>query len=132
MYGLGTEYKKIAKCAAIHSRTRTPWIAVIAVMLLSMAFALIGDIEMVAEITNFSIFAVFAIVNASLIAIRYKLPPASKGTFRVPLNIGKLPVLALFGIVASLFMLGNLGHIAIVGGALVTIIGYFVFTYVDN
>ncbi len=130
MYGLGNEYPKIGLFSRIHSARKTPWIAVIAVMATSMLFSLIGDIKLIAEITNFSIFVVFAVVNAALIAIRNKLPCPDNRCFRMPLNIKNFPVLSLFGVVTSLFMLANLSYIAIVGGVIISIIGYAVFFFV--
>ncbi|MBM3959216.1 MAG: amino acid permease [SAR202 cluster bacterium] len=48
-------------------RRRTPWIALIVTWLVSICFALIGDLELVAGITNAAILFSFVIVNLALI-----------------------------------------------------------------
>jgi basic amino acid/polyamine antiporter, APA family len=106
----------------VHKKRRTPWIAVISVLLLSSAFAMIGDITIVAELTNFAVFSAFMVVNASLIALRYKSPNL-KRKFKVPLNIGKFPVLPLLGIITCIFMLANLELIVIAGGITLIAVG---------
>jgi len=99
----------------VHEKRRTPWIAVVSVLLLASMFAMIGDITIVAELTNFAVFSAFIVVNASLIALRYKSPNL-KRKFKVPLNIGKFPVLPLLGIITCFFMLANLELSVIAGG----------------
>jgi basic amino acid/polyamine antiporter, APA family len=106
----------------VHKKRRTPWIAVVSVLLLSSAFAMIGDITIVAELTNFAVFSAFMVVNASLIALRYKSPKL-KRKFKVPLNIGKFPVLPLLGIITCIFMLANLELIVIAGGITLIAVG---------
>jgi basic amino acid/polyamine antiporter, APA family len=106
----------------VHKKRRTPWIAIVSVLLLASTFAMIGDITIVAELTNFAVFSAFMVVNASLIALRYKLPNL-KRKFKVPLNIGKFPILPLFGIITCIFMLANLELVVIAGGVALIAVG---------
>jgi APA family basic amino acid/polyamine antiporter len=87
----------------IHFKTKTPWIAVIGIMLASMAFAFVGDIVFVANISVFAIVITFAMVNLSVIVLRYTEPSIER-PFRVPFNIGKFPILPLFGLGFSVYM----------------------------
>ena len=87
----------------IHSKTKTPWIAVIGIFVTSVAFAFIGDIVIVANITVFAIVVTFAMVNLSVILLRYVQPEVER-PFRVPVNIGKFPILPLFGLGATIYM----------------------------
>ena len=73
-------------------------------MFFSMLALAAGGIKEIAMLTDIGIFIVYIFVNLSLIILRYKQPKA-KRLFRSPVNIGKFPVLALFGIIASSFML---------------------------
>lgn len=105
MYGMAKEKSLPHALALVHKRTRTPWLAVLVLMVLTMVFTLIGDIEIVANLTNLFLFITFAAVNLSLILLRYKCKHY-KRNFRCPVNIGKFSVIALLGFLSSLFMLG--------------------------
>jgi len=73
-------------------------------MLLTFLFTVIGDIEIVANLTNLFLFITFASVNLSMIVLRYKLKDR-KRSFRCPVNIGNFPVIPLLGFLSSLGML---------------------------
>ncbi|MBU3896776.1 MAG: APC family permease [Nanoarchaeota archaeon] len=88
----------------IHPIRATPYIAVIITMLVCLAFSLNGNIRVVAEITNMGMFLIFISVNAALIYLRYKMPNV-KRPFKVPFNIGKLPVLPVLGLLFCVYML---------------------------
>ncbi len=103
IYGMARDGALPPILSKVHSKTRTPWIAVVFVMLLSMFFVLLGDIEMVASITSFGVFITFAFVNLCLIWLRYK-EPKLKRSFKAPINIGKFPVSAFLGLVSCALM----------------------------
>ncbi|MBI2105840.1 amino acid permease [Candidatus Woesearchaeota archaeon] len=126
-YGMGHEYKSLKFLSRIHEKRKTPWIAVLIVMLFTMAFALFKDINLVASITDFTIYGTFITVNAALIVSRYKYPNL-KRPFKSPMNIGNFPVLAFLGGVTSFFMLFNLEPKVIIGGIILTIIGYLLYS----
>ena len=81
----------------VHSKTKTPWIAIIGIMLVAIGFSLIGDIVIVANIAVFAVVITFAAVILSLIVLRYTQPNIER-KFKVPVNIGKFPVLPVFGL----------------------------------
>ncbi|NTV24453.1 MAG: amino acid transporter, partial [Nanoarchaeota archaeon] len=93
--------------------TKTPYVAVFASGGLAIAFCFIGDLEKIAELTNFIIFLVFAMINITLIAARYH--KHKKECFHEP-SIGKFPVLALFGLAITLFMITFFLMLMITGG----------------
>lgn len=103
IYGMAKDGALPPILSKVHPKTRTPWVAVICVMLLSMFFVLLGDIELVAGITSFGVFITFAFVNLSLILLRYKKPKL-KRSFKAPINIGKFPVIAFLGLVSCALM----------------------------
>lgn len=107
IYGMAKSNTLPRILATIHPKTRTPWVAIFSLMFLSMLFVLAGDIKIVANLTNFAVFVTFLAINASVIILRYKT--GKKRPFKVPLNIGKFPVLPALGIAFCLFMLGNVG-----------------------
>ena len=105
MYGMAKEKSLPKVLSLIHKRTRTPWVAVLFIMGLTIIFTLIGDIEFVANLTNLFLFITFAAVNLSLIVLRYKCKE-QKRIFKCPVNVGKFPIISFLGLVSSLFMLG--------------------------
>ena len=130
-YGMGREYKSIKFLSKIHKKRNTPWIAILLVMLFTMAFTLFKDINLVASITDFTIYGTFITVNAALIVSRYKYPKL-KRTFRSPVNIGNFPVLAFLGILTSFFMLFHLDIKALIGGFILMIIGYALYSFIKK
>jgi APA family basic amino acid/polyamine antiporter len=102
-YGMAEEKGLPKFISLIDKKTRTPWVAVFLTMLITILFVLIGDIKLVAEIANLSLFIIFAFVNLALILLRYKKPHMER-RFKVPLNIHKFNILAFLGFLSSLFM----------------------------
>ncbi|MCP8315687.1 MAG: amino acid permease, partial [archaeon] len=88
----------------VHKKRGTPWVAILFTMAISSLFALIGDIELVANVTNFTTFLVFFAVNLALISLRRKRIN-KKEAFKSPLTILNVPVLAVFGALSSFIML---------------------------
>jgi basic amino acid/polyamine antiporter, APA family len=88
----------------VHKQTQTPWVAILGVSFFTIIFTLIGDIKIVANITNFFLFLTFIGVNLSLIVLRYKSPKL-KRAFSVPGSIGKIPIIPSLGILTSLGMI---------------------------
>ncbi|MDP1694920.1 MAG: amino acid permease [Candidatus Woesearchaeota archaeon] len=104
IYGMAKEKTLPAFLAEVHPTRKTPHLAILVLMLLTLAFVLIGDIGLVANLTNFFLFATFASVNLSLIVLRYKCKQ-TKRSFRCPGNIGQFSIIAFLGFLSSLFML---------------------------
>ncbi|MEK6852532.1 MAG: amino acid permease [Nanoarchaeota archaeon] len=127
IYGMGKEgfVKKLAK---LHPKTRTPYIAIIVTMLLSLIFAFLGKIKIVAGITDFAIFIIFIAINGSLIYLRYKEPKRKRG-FRVPLSIGRFPVLPLIGIITTSVLIIHLEKIVILAGIFLILLGLLLFEF---
>jgi APA family basic amino acid/polyamine antiporter len=70
----------------------TPWTATLLVTGVAIAFALSGDIALVAQVTNFAIFVLFVAVNASLIRLRFTQPERAR-PFRLAGTIGRVPLI---------------------------------------
>ncbi len=103
LYGMAKSGSLPLLLSKVHSKTKTPWLAVIGIFVTSIAFAFIGDIVIVANITVFAVVITFAMINLSVIVLRYTEPELER-PFRVPLNIGKFPILPLFGFVVTVYM----------------------------
>ena len=103
LYGMAKSNSLPSIFAKIHPKTGTPWIAVIGILVTSVVFALIGDIVIVANIVVFAIVITFAMINLSVILLRY-VKSEDERPFRVPLNVGKFPILPLFGFIITVYM----------------------------
>ena len=115
LYGISEEYKLLKPFNKVHKRFRTPHIAVCTVMIFSIFFTFLEDIGLIAELTNFMLFITFAIINLVVIVLRYKDPLEKRG-FRIPLRIGKFPVLPFLGFLTCIYFLVNLNFEIILGG----------------
>ncbi|HEY5638592.1 MAG TPA: APC family permease [Dehalococcoidia bacterium] len=115
MYGMASTEALPRFLAWVHPGVRTPARAIVICLIISVGFALSGDLGLVAGATNFAIFIGFGAVNASLIVLRYTDPDTPR-PFRVPLNIGRLPVLPVIALASVVFMMANLETNAILIG----------------
>ena len=90
----------------IQKNTRTPWVATFAIMIFTIAAVVLslGNIVMMASLSVFGIFVVFAFVNFSLIWLRFKQPNLIR-TFTSPFKIKKFPILAGIGLLTSIIMI---------------------------
>lgn len=102
IYSMAQKKYLPAVLGSVHEKRRTPHVAIIIVMLLSFLLAIPGDIELIANIANISLFVIFIFVNLAAIILRYTLREERK--FKMPFNIGRFPVLSLMGIVSSAFL----------------------------
>lgn len=85
----------------------TPNYAILAIALIAIAFGLLGNLKLVASISNIFIFIVFGMVNFSLIWFRYKQKGTKKkAPFHIPLNIKNIPVPTLLAFLTILILFG--------------------------
>ena len=134
LYGISIDRALPAIFGAIHQKRKTPWVATIIIGALAAAFVFIGDIGTVANISVFAIIMVFVLVNLSLIWLRYKEPDTER-QFKSPLNIGKFPILAAFGIITPILGIIQLESFVILMGLGVVSSGalfYYVYNKVKN
>lgn len=103
IYGMAKERTLPKILASVHKKTQTPWIAILLFSAVTMLFVFIDDIEFVANLTNLFLFATFAVINLSMIVLRYKMKN-KKRAFRCPVNIGKFSVIAFLGLLTSIGM----------------------------
>ncbi len=122
VYGMAESGSLPGVLALVHPVTRTPWVAVLLAMILSMAFSLLNDIALVANINNFTVFLTFIVINAALIVLRYRRPEAAR-PFKVPFSFGRLPLLPTLGVVFNAFMLLQLSAEVLAIGTGLTILG---------
>ncbi len=103
LYGMAKGGSLPSMLGNIHSKTGTPWIAVIGIFATSVVFVFVGDIVIVANIVVFAVIITFAMINLSVILLRY-VKPDEERPFKVPLNIGKFPIMPLVGFIVTVYM----------------------------
>lgn len=110
--------------ATVGSRAHSPYVAAFAGLVVAGGFSLIGNIGLVASVTDFAVYAIFIAVNLSLIVLRFRAPDAPR-TVRIPLSIGRVPVTPVLGTITVLVMMAYLDASAwVLGfGALATGVG---------
>ncbi|KAF5078026.1 putative amino acid permease YhdG [anaerobic digester metagenome] len=121
-YGMASSFSLPSILARVHPRTRTPWTAIVAVLLASIAFLFAGEIDFVANVTNFTLFVTFIVINAAVILLRYRAPEVAR-PFRIPGSIGRFPVIPAVGIVSTLLLLAQLELLVLLIGGMVVVIG---------
>jgi APA family basic amino acid/polyamine antiporter len=126
MYGMAKDGSLPNQFAMVHSKRFTPWVSVVAAMIVSMVFVLLGQIDLVASVTDLGTFYVFVVVNAAAILLRYRMPNARR-EFRMPLNVGRFPLISFFGLVSALILASHLSFEAMSIGALVVASGVIVY-----
>ena len=121
---MGREHSLPRFLGKIHEKTKTPLNSIVVATVLVLLFILMGDISLIANTTNFVVFVIFIFVNLSVILLRFRSAPAkSKSRFSIPLSIGKIPLPAVLGILASLFMICQLdGQVLLLGSALIVVL----------
>jgi APA family basic amino acid/polyamine antiporter len=85
----------------VHPTRQTPHYAVVLVGLVTIPFIFLGDIGIVAGLANLMLLLVFVLVNAALLKLRYSRPDVERG-FRAPINVGRLSITAVAGLLSSL------------------------------
>ena len=95
---------ELPKFMAKTNTQKVPWGATLVVMVAVACFMLLGDIKIVAGMSSLGALLVFIAVNIALIVLRFKAPQ-QKRPFKVPLSIGKVPILPILAIIVSLFLI---------------------------
>ncbi|WP_416396840.1 APC family permease [Allohahella sp. A8] len=83
---------------------KVPWVATVVVMVVVAGFILLGDIKIVAGMSSLGALLVFVAVNVALIVLRFKAPEKNR-PFKVPLSVGKVPILPILAIIISLSLI---------------------------
>lgn len=122
VYGMSESNSLPLILKKVHSKTRTPWVSIIIVGMVAIGFIFVGNLEFLASATNYALFLSFIFINASVIILRY-ISPDLKRPFRIPLNVKRLPLLPVFGLITCIMLLSQLNFNAIALGLVITVIG---------
>lgn len=104
LYSMGQAQALSQMVAQVLPKRKTPWIASLVVLTAAALLLPLGRLETVASVSSFATMIAFFSVNIALITLRYSQSSQTR-PFRVPISIGRLPVLPLFGAITSLVLL---------------------------
>jgi APA family basic amino acid/polyamine antiporter len=124
MYGMASVHSLPSLLEKVSRGTKVPWTATIFVGIISMIFVFFENIRTVASMTNFVTLVTFALVNTSVIVLRYR---GTKGKFKTPITIHRIPLLPLLGLLSCIFMLTHIEINAVIYSIILTIIGMFIY-----
>lgn len=129
IYGIARDRALPKKLSRIHPKRRTPYVSIFLVMVIVSLIALSNTLESAAKLTNISIFMAYLVVNLSVIKLRYSRP-GYKRPFRVPLNIGRFPLLPALGVISCLLMLSYFDFGTVLIEIVLISVGYLIYTAV--
>jgi len=109
IYAMAKSNSLPSALAKVHPKRQTPFVAIIVVGLISTIFLFFEEVEVLAAISDVGIFILFFVVNLSNIVLRYRQPEL-KRSWRAPINIGRLPVISVLGVISCALMLVTINH----------------------
>jgi basic amino acid/polyamine antiporter, APA family len=115
VYGMARERELPAVLDEVSRRSETPWLSVVLVALVASALVPFGNVALVASVSSFASLLAFSGVSLSLIVLRYRAPDQAR-PFRVPLHIGRFPVLPALGVASTVAVATQLETTALYGG----------------
>jgi APA family basic amino acid/polyamine antiporter len=122
LYGMARAGAMPRRFAEVHTRRGAPGRAIVAVALVSAAFAGLGDFAVIAAVTDFAVYVVFLAVNATVIVLRRTRPEIPR-PFAVAGAVGGIPVLPILGFGSVALMMTQLQPIAIALGTALCAVG---------
>lgn len=127
VFGIAREGELPKPLAAVLSRRKSPWVAILVVGALAAALVPFGNVGVVSSMSSFAALLAFAAVNVSLIVLRYREPDLER-PFRVPGAIGRFPILPALGVLTTIAVATQLDGEALLGGmiAIAVFTGYAV------
>ncbi|MDD1776510.1 MAG: amino acid permease [Candidatus Methanomethylicus sp.] len=102
IYGVAKSVS-ITFLSKVHPKKGTPFGAIMVTAALTIPFTFLGDIELVANVTNFLTFVVFLAVNLTVLVLVQR-GACCRGPLR-HFSVRRLPLIAILGVASSLLML---------------------------
>ncbi len=125
LYGMRDEHSFPESLGYVHQKNNVPYVSILATSVFAIFLAAVGNIRLLANLTNFAIFAAFFSVNFSLLILRFD--PGFRPKFRAPCSIGRISVLAVIGAASCAILLAESGPAAITYGSLIMLAGIVFF-----
>jgi amino acid transporter len=117
-FSLARDNELPAIFARVSRSRQSPWVGALLAFAMSAALLPIGDLKVLAELSSFVALLAFLAVNLTLVVLRFRLPD-HKRPFRVPIAVGRLPVVPLLAMATILFLLANFDREVYAAGAVI-------------
>ncbi|MDD1654058.1 MAG: APC family permease [Methanomicrobiales archaeon] len=118
IYGMATSRALPRFLARLDPVRSVPYVATLLVGILAAATAVAGNLVLVAQVTNFTLFLTFASINSAVILLRFR-EPARERPFRIPVSLGRMPLFPLAGLLSTLLLFSQLDlQVLLIGGIL--------------
>jgi len=128
MYGMASKGDLPGWLSTLRNH-QSPRNSVLVSLSLSSALLMVGDIHELAASTDALIYLMFVMVNVIVIMLRVQRPDETR-PFRIPGDIGKVPVSPILGLVVTVVMASQLEIRSVVLAAGLTAIGPVLFLVV--
>ena len=111
-------------------KRKTPYFCILIITVVALASVLYGEIKSIALLVDFGAFFTFALINLSAIVLRFT-EPKTKRQFRIPLSIGRLPLLPTAGFLISSYMLLQFEINLVWISVIIMISGYIFYKFLE-
>ena len=122
LYGMADSGALPRPLARLSRAAQVPAAAIVVAVLGAMAFAAVGDLTLIASVTDFAVYVVFLAVNTTVVVLRLRQPDLPR-PFRSPWALGRVPVLPVAGFLAAAAMLPQLDRTALWVGVVLVATG---------
>ena len=122
LYGMADTGALPRRLARVSRRGRVPSSAILVTAGGAIAFAAVGDLTLVASLTDFAVYVVFLAVNATVIILRFRSPQLHR-PFNAPGRVGRVPLTPVAGFIAAAAMLPQLDSTALLLGTALVLTG---------
>jgi basic amino acid/polyamine antiporter, APA family len=108
--------------ARVSSDRLSPWAAAALAFATAIVLLPLGNLKVLAELSSFIALLAFLAVNLTLIVLRFRQPELP-GPFRVPLSVGRLPLIPVFAMASIVVLLASFEmQVYAIGGGIVATI----------
>ena len=122
LYGMAAKEALPGWLRHVHPGTRVPVRGVLCVGVAAAGFALLGDLTLIAAVTDFAVYFVFLAINLTVILLRWRKPGWPR-PFVVPGSVGRLPVVPILALLSVLAMICQLEGGAVWMGLGLSLVG---------
>ena len=110
---------------------KVPWVTTLVVMASVAGFLLFGNMKIIHVMSSLGALLVFVAVNIALIVLRFKSPEQER-PFKVPLAIGRVPILPILAILISLSLIIQFNWQVYAAFAVAIIVGIVLDYFLDK
>lgn len=134
LYGISKDKSLPQAISKTLKNRKTPWVAALVALGTTILLLPFGKVETLASIASFTTMIVFIAINSALIRLRQTMPEKNR-PFRLPLSVGKYPILPILGIVVCITFLTQFSQLIYLTGLLAFVCSagvYFLFRYFSD